>query len=305
MVTRGLAVLDLAYDAIQRGHVFEALEEVAVQLTALRSDLPADQWRAFCRDVVPEHPLRTIIHQAPFTKRAFDKPRGYPGDAIVLDWIYGHQQLPIDADPFVTELHRWEFQTPSCKSVRNRKGVLAATVDEVASRRQRPVRVLAVACGHLREAEKSAAVKTHRVAEYLALDQDRESLAVAAQASSVVRPIHGSVRGILANKISYSDLDFVYAAGLYDYLSDSVAIQLTARLFQMLAPGGRLIIANFNPDLRDIGYLEAYMDWQLIYRTDQQLAECARAITDSEIRMTRIFREPAGNISFLELHRRE
>jgi extracellular factor (EF) 3-hydroxypalmitic acid methyl ester biosynthesis protein len=303
LIAQGLSALDRAYASIQRGEVFGALEDVAVQLTRVRCGLQASEWRAFCRDTVQVHPLKDVIHQAPFTKRAYDKPRGYPGDAVVLDWIYGYETLPIDADPFVTELHRWEFHTPSCVSVRNRKTVLAAAVDDMASRRDRPIRVMATACGHLREAEESTAVKSGRVAEYLALDQDRESLTIATQASPVVRPIHGSVRGILANKIRYADLDLVYAAGLYDYLGDAIAIQLTSRLFQMLAPGGRLLIANFNPDLRDIGYLEAYMDWQLIYRTDEEVAGCAHAVLVSEIQAAKVFREPAGNISFLELQR--
>ena len=82
---------------------------------------------------------------------------------------------------------------------------------------------------------------------------DRAGQAPDSSTDSRVRSLASS------NKIRCSDPDLIYAAGLYDYLGDAIAIQLTSRLLQMLAPGGggRLLIANFNPDLRDIGYLEA------------------------------------------------
>lgn len=303
MTANGKWVLDRALETIERGDVFEAMEAVAVRLTKLRQESQPDEWRTFCRDIVPAHPLWNVVQQAPFTRRAFEKPRGYAGDAVVLDWIYGYQQLADDAPPSLMELHRWEHQTPSCVSVRNRKTILASAIDEAANRQQQPIRALAMACGHLREAAESAALKSNGVAEFLALDHDAESLRVAAAMGPGITPVHGSVRSVVANKIRFSDIDLIYAAGLYDYLGPAMAAQLTSALFRMLRPGGTLLIANFNPDLRDIGYLEAYMDWRLIYRTDAELEECATAIADSEIDQRRIFREPAGNITFLELQR--
>lgn len=303
--TKETRVLDRALEQIKKGLVFEGLDEMAIELGELRSRSEASDWRSFCRNVVPAHPLWPVVQQAPFTHRAFEKPRGYPGDAVVLDWIYGFEHLDRDAGPALREIHRWERQTPSCVSVRNRKTILAELIDAVAARAGRPIRVLAVACGHLREAAESAAVRSGGVAELLALDQDQESLNVARTMAPVVRPIQGSVRGILSNKVRFSGLDLVYAAGLYDYLGGALAAELTGKLFGMLGRGGTLLVANFSPELRDIGYLEAYMDWQLTYRTDGELADCAAAIPAAQIHRQRVFRESAGNIAFLEIDRAE
>ncbi len=42
-----------------------------------------------------------------------------------------------------------------------------------------------------------------------------------------------------------------------------------------LAFGGMLLIANFTPDSHGRGYMEAFMDWQLIYRDESQLYSLA------------------------------
>ena len=72
-------------------------------------------------------------------------------------------------------------------------------------------------------------------------------------------------------------------------------------MFDMLRSGGKLLVANFIPDHREVGYMETFMQWQLIYRTESQLADVAKEISALEIANKRIFFEDNGNIAFLEL----
>jgi hypothetical protein len=72
--------------------------------------------------------------------------------------------------------------------------------------------------------------------------------------------------------------DFIYSAGLYDYLSEDTAVRLTSKLASMLKPGGRLLIANMMPSLPSAGYMEAVMDWWLIYRTTQELKSLSAGV---------------------------
>jgi hypothetical protein len=46
-----------------------------------------------------------------------------------------------------------------------------------------------------------------------------------------IRTMPGSVRQILSGKAKLGRYDFVYAAGLFDYLSAPVAAALTCRMF--------------------------------------------------------------------------
>jgi hypothetical protein len=157
----------------------------------------------------------------------------------------------------------------------------------------------------LREARNSDAVLDRRLGAFFAIDQDPQAVALVRQELGTygVEAVEGSVRGVLTGKVAYRDIDLAYAAGLYDYLGQPLAVQLTRRLFDMLAPGGELLIPNFNPSLRDIAYLEAFMDWRLIYRDDEMLLDLASAIPVPDVASVRVYRERHGNISFLEIRR--
>jgi extracellular factor (EF) 3-hydroxypalmitic acid methyl ester biosynthesis protein len=148
--------------------------------------------------------------------------------------------------------------------------------------------------------------------EYIALDHDAESL-------SVVQREFGPF-GVKTLQASVLDLptavpapfpaggkedgfDLVYAAGLYDYLWQGAAKELTAYSFDLLRSGGRLLIANVLPNLPESGYMEAIMDWWLIYRTVDQLVAVADSIPRAEVASLRTFTDPNSCVAFLEIAR--
>jgi hypothetical protein len=56
------------------------------RLRDVRNDRPAE-WRSHI-DTLRASRLLEVLYEDPFTQRAFDKPRGYAGDAVLLDFIY-------------------------------------------------------------------------------------------------------------------------------------------------------------------------------------------------------------------------
>ena len=72
----------------------ETFIKLIIGLSKLRLSLSAEDWKKFAK-ASSQHPVRGIIHQDPFTKRAYDKPRGYAGDAIMLDYVYRHYHNDI------------------------------------------------------------------------------------------------------------------------------------------------------------------------------------------------------------------
>ncbi|NTX65766.1 class I SAM-dependent methyltransferase [Myxococcus sp. CA051A] len=273
-------------------------------LLTLRRRWSEEDWKSFCTDTARKHPLRSFVHQCPFTRRAFERPRGYAGDAALIDYLY--MDRAADELHAGREVYRYMHQQPSAVSVRERRELLARALDATAERVPQNARILSVACGHLREAESSAAVRERRVQELIAFDQDPLSLAEIShhQPLDVVRPHCGSVRALLAGKATFADLDFVYSAGLYDYLSASVATRLTGLLFGMLRSGGRLLVANFARFPPETGYMEAFMDWWLTYREEDEMRALLGEVPLEQLDSVRLFRDSQDNVIYLELTRR-
>jgi extracellular factor (EF) 3-hydroxypalmitic acid methyl ester biosynthesis protein len=293
-----LSFLDEIFDQIQSGHVFAGLQSLKKNLNDLRLSLPVDEWKRVAKDC-STHPLAAFVHQSEMSRRAFQKPRGYAGDAALLDLIYGiTKQSPQNCE--VAELCKWEFELEACKSVRARKNILTKAIDE-----RRGKELLSVACGHLGEARSSIAAQENLFQRFVALDQDTESLAVVTREfqPSGIETVQANIVDILKKKVSLDKFHFIYSAGLFDYLPDPLATSLASRLFEMLHPGGKLLVANFTPELEDIGYMEAFLQWFLIYRNELDMRRLMNGISVSETGETKLFRDPHRNVVFLEITR--
>jgi hypothetical protein len=292
--------LDGFQEKIAAGSITPALDELCDDLRARRAEQPWD-WPAYARACL-SHPIWEMLRQDPFTYRAYSKPRGYAGDAVMMDYIYGMgeaQDVARQATPLGRAILEWMGTRPSALGVRHRRQVIAETIDRVAQRGGRSV--LAIAAGHLREVELSAAMQAGGVEEFVAFDQDEASLAVVEREYGClgVQTVNGSVRQILAGEVRLGRYDFVYAAGLYDYLSAPVAAALTRRMFDMTRPGGSLLIPNFLPSVRDTGYMESFMDWRLIYRNEDDMHALAAALPRNEVASYRVFQDAFGAITYL------
>src|SRR5688572_8471324 len=73
-------VLNYAHDKLRQGQVADALRELFPVLRARRVKSSDPEWSEYV-EVCLRHPVRELLHQDPFTARAFNKPRGYAGDA--------------------------------------------------------------------------------------------------------------------------------------------------------------------------------------------------------------------------------
>ena len=299
------------FDRVQARLLHEP-EEVEVAMMELMSGLwlmrsaPQGAWQ----DVLAEsasHPLAALIHQDPFSWRSFHKPRGYAGDAVLIDYIYSRSCRNAEegeVSPLGERIFRFNRDTPACAAVRSRRDLVAAVIDEVCTQVDRP-QVLSVACGHLREATLCRSVIANQAGRFIALDQDKLSLETVEQSVSGhgVVTVCSSIKALFRGDVARERFDLIYSTGLYDYLDDRIAQKLTLRLFDMLNPGGRLLIANFLPDIWGAGYMESFMDWKLIYRTPEQLGSLISTIAPSDLEALRLYTEKNQNIVFLDVMR--
>jgi SAM-dependent methyltransferase len=295
--------LDHCRERLLSGDVTEGMQELVGSLHKFRSALPLPDWQdhvAACR----RHPIHQDLHLDPLTYRSFLKPRGYAGDAVMLDMIYGIKGDDVPAP--TTDLGKAIFNFTaglgrSPMAVRYRRSLIATYVDELnrPNRAKKP-RVLSIASGHLREAELTNAVQAAQLQDWIAIDSDEQSIQECSRSyrHSCIQPMKGSVRQILAGKFDLGQFDFIYAAGLFDYLSDSVSQALISKIYDMLTPSGRLLIANFAAGFPDAGYMEAFMDWFLIYRSEADFERIFHVLDGKDARSLRIFTDPLNAIVY-------
>src|SRR5579871_6499939 len=74
-----------------RDEVTRALDSLFDGLYLEKMASTDEAWHA-CIQKCRQHPLCKTIHEDPFTGRAFSKPRGYAGDAELIDLIYGPEE---------------------------------------------------------------------------------------------------------------------------------------------------------------------------------------------------------------------
>ncbi len=286
--------------AIASGDVSGGMALLFECLDAVRSARSTLDWERF-RNAARAHPLRSLLQEDPLIRRSCTRPRGYAGDAEVIDFIYRDgRSLPDDCTPIGTAVHRAAVAVEPAAAVRRRLDHIVAEIDAFAEQRG-AIGALSVACGHLREAERSVAIRTG-TAGVVALDQDVESLALVERenAGRRVTTMRADIRHLIAGRAIPGEFDLIWSAGLYDYLEERAARKLTARLVSMLRPGGRLLVANFTPRCSCVGFMETFMDWQLVYRDDRDMQRLAAGIAGVT---TRIDHDETGAIAWIDIAR--
>jgi SAM-dependent methyltransferase len=303
------ALLDTTWNQLQSNEVVDApVAGLISNLSSYRKTVGETEWRNWIESDIRRHQVYSLLLEDPFVRHAAVRPRGYPGDAELLDYIYGcgNVRPMIDgASSLGRRLYVHNRETPAPAAVRNRLRMAAEEVDRLASTGMRP-HVLSIACGHLREAALLESLRNGTLGRFVGADQDPLSLELVRREWSHlgVEARECDARMLIRRGLStLGRFDFIYSLGLYDYLSDKAAARLLATVIDMLNPGGKVWIANFAPEIWTAAFMEAIMDWWLIYRSEDQLRSLAHGIDPAKIASCRTFAEPEKNVVFLEVVR--
>lgn len=292
----------------QRADPREIIRRLMSYLDATRSKVHPDVWHALI-PVVQNHPVLEYFLEDPLTRWSYEKPRGYSGDAQLLDYIYRDPHVAesvANASEIGKTLYSHTKDVPSCIAARERRDLLTRYVDDIATNRGPRAEVLAVAAGHLREANRSAALREGRLKRWVALDQDPQSVGLIARdfRGTAVEAIDGSVRTVLRRAHKLGKFDFIYASGLYDYLAHNVAVKLTTTCLRMLKPNGTFLFANYAEGNPDAGYRETFMDWVLLLRSQADMWNIINASVDRNTVEARVFFGENRNVLYGVIEKR-
>lgn len=218
------------------------------------------------------HPLRAIMLEDPYTARCVSKPRGYAGDAELIDLIYSRNP-PESASERGQRIFRHGIDFQASEGVRQRRDLAEQFVGQAFRQGKR---ILCLASGHFREGDPLIG---RDIGNIVLVDQDPLSLDVVRQRFGASARCHeANVFSYLRKAVAQGEkFDLVYTLGLTDYLDDRAMGLLHRMVKGVLAPGGEFILANFVPGHLAIGWMDAVMEWQLIYREPGELAAFAAA----------------------------
>ncbi|MFL5270992.1 MAG: class I SAM-dependent methyltransferase, partial [Anaeromyxobacteraceae bacterium] len=258
-----------------------------------------------------------FLMQAPWMHRALHKPFGYPGDYELMNYFY---EKDFEGPTlFARALGNAVLLTPVACAVRYRKDLVRRQLRAVLERSAgstRPVRFLSIAAGPARELQELLTEINELPAplELVLFDQDKGALA---HAYRRLRPLAdarfpGRVRIVFLNESimrllkdmrlfnQFGGFDAVYSCGLFDYLQEATAVRLARNLYAAAVPGGKVFIANM-VDHQIRWLMEYHLEWNLIYRTREQLLDVGRRAAPSA--RIRILEEESGVNPFIELVR--
>jgi extracellular factor (EF) 3-hydroxypalmitic acid methyl ester biosynthesis protein len=231
--------------------------------------------------------LHPLVLCAPFMHRTYEKPLGYAGDYEMVRMM---TMEPFRGDSIYAKLlNAFFLNTPPVVAHRNRidtlvKHLSAETLRAVQQKRR--ATIFNLGCGPAAEIQRFMADSAwSNSANFSLLDFNDETVAFAQRTLNQVKHQNNRETGIQVMKKSVTQLikdsskfgqnsfDLVYCAGLFDYLSDNVCTTLVEIFYDLVAPGGLVLVSNVDASNPSRGWMECMVDWYLVYRNARQMRE--------------------------------
>lgn len=218
-----------------------------------------------------------------FAERAYFKPKGYAGDFLMMEMIYGNK--PSGDGKLGLLVDDWCLNTAAARAVRGRRRLLKKQIRLACDKRSgegNPIRIMNLACGSNREFfDFLSDCDYTRLIEATCIDADPQALEYTARHVNLF-PHEASIRLMNDNVIKwslgrihhhYGPQDIIYSAGLTDYLDHRLFRALAIRCHAQLKPGGVLIIGNFGPANPNRAFMDHVLHWRLIHRSEDELKD--------------------------------
>jgi extracellular factor (EF) 3-hydroxypalmitic acid methyl ester biosynthesis protein len=179
-------------------------------------------------------------------------PQGYQGDYKMLESIYRNTPLSEGIGYY---LDLCSLNTELAVSVRNRITKLETILKDELSKRQKPS-VLNIACGSCREVFELAPEIEKSGAKFTCIDLDNDALSFAANrlsytgistlTSNQVKFRKYNALRMFDHELNMSEFgkqDIIYSVGFFDYLESDFLATMLGELYNLLNPGGKLIVS--------------------------------------------------------------
>jgi len=237
--------------------------------------------------------LHPIVSCAPFFFRSWQKPLGYAGDFEMVNMMV---RDPYEgATMFAKLLNSFFLHTPPVMAHRNRIEHMARRLREEAVRcadQGHSLKVFNLGCGPAQEVQKFLREEALAdTAEFMLLDFNDQTVTYTDQVLNEIKAANGRatrIRTVLKSvhqllkeagrpggELRNDSFHFVYCAGLFDYLSERICKRLMNIFYDLLAPGGLLLVTNVEAGNPSRNWMEYVTEWHLVYRNREEFRALA------------------------------
>lgn len=225
------------------------------------------------REILPYMLLTTL------TERMYSKPRGYAGDFYTIDLMY--QGVPEDGHRLGSVLDECFIKEPAGMAVRNRRGLLADEIQKCLDKNGTDTtKVTSMASGPAAELfDVYETIDNKTRLKSTLIDIDLQALAFVGdkrdkkKLTRQMEMINGNLVYLATGrqKVFIKDQDLVYSIGLIDYFNDKFVIMLLNYVYELLKPGGKVILGNFHTKNPTKALMDYVLDWRLIHRDEDDM----------------------------------
>ena len=282
------------------------------------ADHVEEEMRPTCR-AYARRQLHPLVLCSPFVYRTFQKPLGYAGDYEMVNMIL---RDPLEGGSLFAKIVNVCFlKNPPAEAHRNRIQYLTNKISEetrrVASQHRR-ARIFNLGCGPAKEVQDFIRQDDLcEQADFTLVDFEDEALSHAGKAfrdlaaqhqrQTPIQLLKKSVHQILKEasrphaEAPGAGYDFIYCAGLFDYISDRICKRLMNYFYDLLNPGGLLIATNVDASKPFRHSMEYLMEWHLICRTPREMAALSPDLAPPEC--CSVQADPTGVNIFTEIRK--
>lgn len=298
---------------ISKKEIFDKLNDYFAKTWEMVKDLERDKY------IVHQNYYQQILgplleETIEINRHIYRKPLGYPGDYIMMNYIYNYNgnRSYLGNTSFEKLINNYTCNIPiSCSNIKRKEFLKEKAME--ALKRKNKAKILSVACGPTRELiELLKEGKITKPLQFICLDFEKKVLEyVSSQIDKMddknkrflsIEYICRDITGIIRDKVLKEKLkgqDLIYAFGIFDYLSERMASRLTQELYQLLDKQGKLIICNASlENSSHRAYYELLGEWNMVHRTKEQMLAWRDNLEN--VRETR-FEEPSNKSNYLFL----
>ncbi|WP_370338473.1 hypothetical protein [Parvularcula marina] len=220
--------------------------------------------------------------------RCYYKPLGYPGDFEIMNAFYDNVPRGENAYNRLVDMLGLIAGRPVAK----RMHYLTAELERmVATSDRRHHHVMSVGAGPAREFKRffERAGKIDNGFSITLVDPETRALECAigniyssvkhGVSSIMVSGMNTSFTEMLRPKSTFRHLppqDFIYSAGLTDYLNTKLTKSMVSKLYDLVRPGGTVLIGNVNDAPNGMYWSAEYaVDWSMFFRNMAEMEEIA------------------------------